>query len=199
MLFAGLSEFLIIAAIAFAISQRHRNQTRLVFISYLLCGLIVAATSLLGALKFLGIADLPLAYFRLGFASLFFAMTGFIVTGLWPFLISRRKKQLGAGLIIIALCSAAINGFTPIKALGSISIILSAMAAIWILKEARPLAITAFCLLLSTLVWGAVLSDDNLRIGFFHMAIAGFFSCLALAIKHSANHPCPDFPPKSTR
>jgi len=118
------------------------------------CAFIVAATALLGALRLLEIVDFTTLYRRLGFISYFFAMTGFIVTGLWVQLVADGKVMVAKILIAIALFGLVINLFTAVKLLGSAVVLLSAISAVWVLKESRAYAIVALMLLLSTLVWG---------------------------------------------
>jgi len=183
MFFAGFSEFFIIGSLVYALSQRNTQQTTAVAISHITCAFIVGATALLGALRFLEIADFAALYQGLGFISIFFAMTGFVVTGLWPQLVADGKAMLATILIAIALLGLLINLFTSVKLLGSVAVILSVISAVWVLNKSRPYAITALLLLLSTLVWGAVIDDENWRIGLFHLSIAGFFSVMTMAIK----------------
>jgi len=186
MLFAGLSEFFIIGSLIYALSQRNTEQTVVIAISHITCAFIVAATALLGALRLLEIVDFASLYQGLGFISVFFAMTGFIVTGLWVQLVADGKVIVAKILIAIALFGLVINLFTAVKLLGSAAVMLSAISAVWVLKESRSYAVVALMLLLSTLAWGAVIVDENCRVGLFHLSIGGFFSFMALAIKHQA-------------
>ena len=62
MLIAGLSEFLIIAGILFALIQRDRRQTTVLVYGYMLCAFTIAMAALLGALQFLEIANVDSIY-----------------------------------------------------------------------------------------------------------------------------------------
>ncbi|MFT6777665.1 MAG: hypothetical protein ACI9J4_000291 [Paraglaciecola sp.] len=184
MLIAGLSEFLIIAGILFALKQRDRRQSTALAYGYVLCAFTVALSALLGALQFLEIANVGSVYQALVYTSTFFAMTGFTVIGLWPTLFNTNKVYIAYGLLAFALMGFIINLFISLPILGNLALCIAVITSILLIPNTRRYSIGGLSILLSTVIFGLIITDNNIRIGVFHLCIGLFFVAMGLTFKH---------------
>ena len=187
MLIAGLSEFLIIAGILFALIQRDRRQTTVLVYGYMLCAFTIAMAALLGALQFLEIANVDSIYQAFVYASTFFAMTGFTVIGLWPTLININKVYIAYGLLAFAIIGFLINLFISLPILGNLALCIAVITSILLIPDTRRYSIGGVSILLSTLILGLVITDNNIRIGVFHLCVGLFFVALGLTFRQPAH------------
>ena len=187
MLIAGLSEFLIIAGILFALRQRDRRQPTALAYGYVLCAFTIAMAALLGALQFLEIAKVDSVYPVLVYTSAFFAMTGFTVIGLWPTLIYTNKTYIAFGLLAFTLMGFIINLFISLPILGNLALCLAVITSILLIPDTRRYSIGGLSILLSTVILGLIITDNNIRIGVFHLCVGLFFVAMGLTFKQSTH------------
>jgi hypothetical protein len=185
MLIAGLSEFFIIAGILFALRQRDLRQPTALAYGYLLCAFTIAMAALLGALQFLEIANVDSVYQAFVYTSTFFAMTSFTVIGLWPTLFNTNKTYIAYGVLAFTLMGFIINLFISLPILGNIALCIAVISCILLIPDTRRYSIGGLSILLSTAILGLIITDNNIRIGVFHLCVGLFFVALGLTFKPS--------------
>ncbi len=192
MLIAGLSEFYLIAALILASLYAPKNTPKNIQIGYLFALFITALAALSGALKYLDILDTNSWHHVFSYASKHLAMAVFVICALWPLLKNLRQKQLAFYLLLLSLFSFLINLSLDLAFTADIVIISSIFFAFSLLKAdktARFKLLAALSILLSTLLWGAIIDNNSLRIGIFHLCLGSYFLLLAHTLSaYHLNH-----------
>jgi hypothetical protein len=190
MILAGLSEFLIAAGVVFALWNIRPSSTPInALVTIGLLSTLVA--SLLGAVTFLSAFDTSQYHQVFTYFSKHIGMTAFIIGASWSHLKSHKAKQFALAILVVAAGSFTVNFFTKLDLL-SVSIMLIALIFVAYQvaynKQAQNNIFISIALLMSTLLWGAIIKDTDIRIGIFHVCVAAFllFFTLALRIKRVA-------------
>jgi hypothetical protein len=190
MILAGLSEFLIAAGVVFALWNIRPSSTPIkALVTIGLLSTLIA--SLLGAVKFLSAFDTSQYHQVFTYFSKHISMTAFIIGASWSHLKSNRAKQLALSILVVAAGSFSVNFFINLDLL-SVSIMLIALIFVAYQvaynKQAQNNIFISIALLMSTLLWGAIIKDTDIRISIFHVCVAAFllFFTLALQIKRVA-------------
>jgi hypothetical protein len=185
MMISGLTEFLIIGSIIYALITLPSNHNHISTL-YRVSLLITLVAAGLGAIMFLTTVNVNTYHQYFAFISKHTALTTFIIAAAWGALHSKLSKLISAGLILAAFASLFINIFTELSFLSMI-ILLMALAFIGFCiksdKTSLSLLVLAVVALLSTLVWGAVIKDQDLMIGSYHVSVAVFYFLITLSFK----------------
>jgi hypothetical protein len=185
MLISGLTEFLIIGSIIYAlivIPSNHNHISTLYRVS-LFITLVAAA---LGAVMFLTAININAYHQYFTFISKHIALTAFIVGAAWGAYNSKLHKLIAGGLVLAALASLVINMYTDLSLISMIILLITLAFTGFCIKSNKTsllflvLAVTA---LLSTMVWGAIVKDQDLMIGIYHVCVAVFYVLISLALK----------------
>jgi|GEM_PF-1979497 len=188
MLIAGLSEFLIIIALLWTgIRQPFSAQSSLRFL-FLICLMITGIAASLGAIKYLTAMDTQHAHQLMTYVAKHFAMPSISLLTLHivnhTFRQSRTIHKITVFLALSSVCSLVLNQTYAVGFISDGIIISSLLMAIKISWESatvsKYISMAVLCLI-STLIWGMVINDQSIRIGFFHCALALFFFFLAKA------------------
>lgn len=185
MLIAGLSEFLIIASLIWiAIKHPFAHHTHLRNL-LLLCLFITAVAASLGAIKYLTAFNTQNAHSIMTYISKYLAMPAISLLTLFHFnntaTPSRSLVIMIRFLIGISILSFALNTQYQLGFINDGVIIFSLILACWSNNSAFKYISIAILCLASTLLWGAIITDQNIRTGVFHSAVALFFLFLGTA------------------
>lgn len=183
MILAGLSEFLIIASIIYALKTLPVNQPIMATV-YRLGLLVTLCASALGGLYFLDILDVGEYHKTFTFISKHVALTAFIIGAGWSFYSSQPKKIIALLILASAFVSLGLNTVQELSLL-SMGIMLAAIIFTLFCMSSSLSALKLLAIgtviLLSTLVWGAVISNTDLMIAVYHVCVAGFYLLAALS------------------
>jgi len=185
MLLAGLSEFVIMGAILYALIALPKNSPAMDSI-YKLALLITLFASTLGAIKFLSDLDISKYHQIFTFISKHVAVTAFIICAGWPLFRTKATQILAVSILISTLVSLIINLFTELSLLSMGIMIFALGFTIYSMKENKTAMLylsLATGLLLSTLFWGAFIKDLDTMIGVYHLCVGGFYLLAALSFK----------------
>jgi hypothetical protein len=185
MLIAGITEFLIIGSILYALAtlpSQHGHISTLYRVALLVT--LIAAS--LGAVKFLTSIQISDYHQFFTYISEHVALTAFIITGAWGVFKSKQAKIIAAGIVAASLISFIVNFSTDLSQL-SIIIILLALVFTAFNMRSNPASlrylIIAILVLLSTLLWGAIIKDRDTMIGVYHACVGLFYVLITLSFK----------------
>ncbi|MFT7111159.1 MAG: hypothetical protein ACI843_002839 [Psychrobacter glaciei] len=185
MLISGLTEFLIMGSIIYAliaIPANHGYMSTLYRVSLLL----TLTASTLGAVIFLSSVDVTAYHQYFTFISKHIALTTFIIGGAWSVYNSRMKRIIAGGLILVALTSLIINIYTELSLLSMILLVTTFAFTGFCMKsniKSLILLMLAVTALLSTLLSGSMVKDKDLMIGIYHLCVALFYLFITLSYK----------------
>ena len=189
MLLAGFSEFYLIAALAYAAILAPKQSHPAVTAGYLAVLSLTALAAICGAIRYLELGDVLIWHTELSFYSKHLAMPGFVILALWPNLLSSKARLAAIGLLVMSLISCLLNLYYPLSPLSDGIIVVAILCAAYTLRSNRRTLghiAMALALLLSTLLWSAVITDNSLRIGIFHLCLGSVFVLLARSLNKSA-------------
>lgn len=180
MIVAGLSELFLLWALGFAFyTNRHTHKNHLVVIALF----ITTFAAVMGFIRYLELADTQSLHQSLSFAAKHGAMPGFLLGLLWS---TFKRAIIAYALLTIVVINIVIHSISPIPMSTDILIVGLSLYLIYELRgDRRPLycGIIGLALLLSTLIWGAIIADKSLSIGAFHLCLGGFIACITFAAK----------------
>lgn len=180
MYIAGLSELLLLSALLFAANDSiHQQRHPLVYVAL---GITFCA-AIMGLLRYLEIADTLTWHQSLSFAGKHFAMASFLIALLWQ---SLSPKALPYALVAVSLVFTLINYLTPIGIISDAYIVLLSLILVFKIRHSQQSMYMGLCgiaLLLSTLAWGAIIQNENLRIGIFHLCLSSFYVLITLSAR----------------
>ncbi|MGK0247581.1 MAG: hypothetical protein ACI910_000304 [Oleispira sp.] len=185
MLIAGITEFLIIGSILYALAtlpSQHGHISTL----YRVALLVTLTAASLGAVKFLTSIQISDYHQFFTYISKHVALTAFIITGAWGVFKSKQSKIIAAGIVAASLISFIVNFSTDLPLL-SIIIMLLALVFTAFNMRSNPASlrylIIAILVLLSTLLWGAIIKDRDTMIGVYHACVGLFYVLITLSFK----------------
>ena len=184
MLLAGLSETVLISGLLFAYRTLPAHDSQLIRVLFNLSLLITGTAAIFGFIRYTGLWENISLHQNCSFFAKHIAMTFFINLSAWG-IYQAQYKLLAKTLLSLSVISFTINLAYPLTILSDAIIIVSLillMTRIWTNIRARVFVALAITLLLSTLIWGLLLSDANLKLALFHVSLAGFFIALSLAL-----------------
>lgn len=180
MIVAGLSELFLLLALGFAFyTNRHLHQNHLVDIALF----ITACAAVMGLIRYLELADTQPIHQGLSFVAKHGAMPGFLLGLLWS---TFKRAIIAYALLSIVVINIVINSINPIPMCTDILIVGLSLYLIHELRgDRRPFycGIIGLALLLSTFIWGVIITDKSLSIGAFHLCLSGFFVFISFAAK----------------
>ncbi len=188
MLLAGFSEFFLLAALAVAATKVPQDTHKLIQVGYLAALSLTALSALCGAIRYLDLGDSLVWHQTLTFYSKHLGMPIFVIMALWPNLRSYKTRALAAGFVALSLISCLINLAYSLSVLSDGLMVSVLLFTAYSLRQDRQTAsfiLLALSLLLSTLLWGAIITDESLRIGVFHMCLGGYFIVLASSLNRT--------------
>ncbi len=188
MFLAGLSEFYLLAALAYAATLLAKPAHPAITAGYLTALALTALAALCGAIRYLELGDVIIWHKELSFYSKHLAMSAFVILALWHQLPSSKTRLLAVGLLGGSVISCLLNFHYPLSALSDGIIVSAILLAAYTLRgnrQAMNQIIVALALLLSTLLWSAVITDNSLRIGIFHLCLGSYFALLARSLNSS--------------
>ncbi|NVK38254.1 MAG: hypothetical protein HWE18_10035 [Gammaproteobacteria bacterium] len=186
MYIAGLSELLLLSALLFSAKQGAQQKRHPLI--YVALGITFGA-AVMGLLRYLELANTLEWHKELSFAGKHFAMASFLIALLWQTL---TPRALPYGLVGLALIFTVINYLTPIGIISDAYIVILSLVLIFKVRQnmqALYMGIAGVILLLSTLVWGAIIQDESLRIGVFHLCLSSFYVLITLSSRHLNTKP----------
>jgi uncharacterized membrane protein YccC len=114
------------------------------------------------------------------------ALTAFIITGAWGAFKSKQSKIIAAGIVAASLISFIVNLSTDLSQLSMIIMLLSLVFTAFNMRS-NPASlrylIIAILVLLSTLLWGAIIKDRDTMIGVYHACVGLFYVLITLSFK----------------
>jgi hypothetical protein len=185
MLISGLTEFLIISSIIYALIALPANHGHISTL-YQVSLLITLAASTLGAVMFLSSINVSAYHQYSSFISKHTALTTFIIGAAWSVYDSRIKKIIAGGLILSAFTFLIINIYTELSLLSMFLLLTTLSFTGFCMKSNKTslmLLILAVTALLSTLLWGNIIKDKDLMIGIYHLCVATFYLFITLSYK----------------
>lgn len=186
MFIAGLSEFLLIASLVFAAIKYPCVSPGIRAIYHLTLATTLSA-ALMGALRYLEVADTLFWHKAFSFASKHLGMAGFIGISLLSICRTTLEKQIIFCLMAIATCSFVVNIFASYPILSDAVIILLLGFGVHLFRSnmtAATLVVMATAILLSTLLWGGIIHDENIRLGVFHVCLSLFIVLFSQGVQH---------------
>ena len=190
MFLAGISEFYLLAALAYATTLRAQPAYPAITAGYLAALTLTALAAISGAVRYLELGDVLFWHKELSFYSKHLAMPAFVILALWPNLPSSKTRLIAIGLLTMSLVSCLLNLNYSLGVLSDGIIVSAILLAAYTLRDNRQILsqiIVALALLLSTLLWSALITDSSLRIGVFHLCLGSVFVLLARSLNASAN------------
>lgn len=184
MLLAGLSETVLISGLIFAYRTQSVHTSKLIRGSFILSLLIIGSAATFGFMRYTGLWDNLSPHQTMSFIAKHLAMAVFINLSAWG-IYQAQYKLLAKTLLSLSVISFTINLVYSLTILSDAIIIASLtllMARVWPNIRARAFVALAITLLLSTLIWGLILSDANLKLALFHVSLGGFYITLSLAL-----------------
>jgi hypothetical protein len=178
MLIAGLSELLLVAALGFAFLHNVKNSQSLIASTAIIC---TGAAAIMGFMRYLELADTQSLHQSLSFISKHFAMSAFLTGLLWQ---RFSQKIIPYFILTITAISFILNTMNSIGVLSDAIIVFLCLYLIYkvrIRRSALIQGVLALLVLTSTLIWGAVIEDQSLLLGVFHLCLACFFILIVLA------------------
>ena len=187
MLIAGFSEFLIIISLIWVTVQQPFSKHFQFRALLLMCLITTITAASLGAIKYLMPANIQEAHSVMTYASKHLAMPFICLLTLYhinkTFARSRAIHLSVLILTALSLLSFTLNLWYALSFISDTAIIGSLIIATFASRNSprivRYLSVGIVCLT-STILWGLIIQDDNLRIGAFHSAVALFFFFLGL-------------------
>ncbi len=191
MFLAGISEFYLLAALAYAATLLAKPAPPAITAGHLAALTLTALAAICGAIRFLELGDVLIWHKELSFYSKHLAMPAFVILALWHNLPSSKTRSIAIGLLTMSLVSCWLNFIYSLGALSDGIIISAILLAAYTLRANRQVFVQimlALALLLSTLLWSALITDNSLRIGIFHLCLGSFFVLMARSLRTSATH-----------
>lgn len=185
MLLAGLSEFIIIAGIVYALFKMPKQTLAIESIGKLAL-LVTLIASSLGAIKFLTDINVNQYHVIFTFMSKHIAVTAFIICAGWGFFTTNINRIIATVILISAFASLLINMVTELSLLSMIIMVIALVFTIFNMRSKttsmKQLLFATACLL-STLAWGAFIKDMDTMIGVYHLCVGLFYFFAALSFK----------------
>jgi len=188
MFLAGLSEFYLLATLAYAATLLAKPAHPAITAGYLAALALTAAAAICGAIRYLELGDVLIWHKELSFYSKHLGMPGFVLLALWPNTLSRKTRFIATGLLAMSLISCLLNLVYSLGALSDGIIVSAILLAAYTQRHNRLVfrqIMVALTLLLSTLLWSAIITDNNVRIGIFHLCLGSYFVLLARSLSSS--------------
>ncbi len=177
MLLAGLSEAFIIGAILYALKTLP-SHSRFMGVIFQLSLLITLTASLFGAIKFLTDLDVSRYHGLFTYLSKHLALTAFIIGAAWQHFESNLNKNIAYLILVSAFVSLLLNIKHELSLVSMIIMLLAIAFTLLNLKSNSKALIRlslATVVLLSTLIWGALISNKDLLIAVYHLCVGGFY------------------------
>jgi len=188
MFLAGISEFYLLAGLAYAATLLAKPAHPAITAGYLTALTLTALAAICGAIRYLELGDVLFWHKELSFYSKHLAMPAFVILALWHNLPSSNTRLIAIGLLAMSLVSCLLNLTYSLSALSDGIIVFAIFLAAYTLRDNRQVLgqiIVALALLLSTLLWSALITDNSLRIGIFHLCLGSVFVLLARSLNAS--------------
>ncbi len=185
MFIAGISEFFLLATLAITLRYPPNKPLTVVFNGYILSISIISLTAILGALRYLELADTLYWHQKFVYLSKHIGMPLFIIASLWPSLETKNSRLSALSILIMSFVSCIANIHLSLDFVSDAGLILGILLAIHTLKAQQTRLIhilLALALLLSTLIWSTLITDANLRIGIFHLCLGLYFVLTSRAL-----------------
>jgi hypothetical protein len=187
MLIAGFSELLIIISLIWVTIHQPFSKHYQFRAILLMCLITTIVAASLGAIKYLMPVNIQEAHSVMTYASKHLAMPFICLLTLYhinkTFTQSRAIHLSVLILTVFSLLSFTLNLWYALSFITDAAIIGSLIIATYASRHSahimRYLSFGIACLT-STILWGQVIQDDNLRIGAFHSVVALFFFFLGL-------------------
>lgn len=187
MLIAGFSEFLIIISLIWVTVQQPFSKHFPFRALPLMCLIITGTAASLGVIKYLMTVNIQEAHSIMTYASKHLAMPFMCLLTLYhlnkTFDQSRAINLSVLILTVLSLVSFTLNAWYALSFISDAAIIGSLIIAMYASRNSprivQYLGLGIVCLS-STILWGLIIQDDNLRIGAFHGVVALFFFFLGL-------------------
>jgi hypothetical protein len=189
MVIAGTSEFLLIASLIFAAIKAPKLKPRLKLI-YLVALTSTFFAATMGVFRYLELADTVALHSGFSFASKHLGMALFIGITLLAATSKSGENHPIIALIGISIVSLIINSFASLVILSDAVIILLLAYGIY-LQRNRPnifiQLVLATLILLSTLVWGVIIHNPDIRLGVFHLCLSLFIFIFTVSMNTKLN------------
>ncbi len=185
MFIAGISEFFLLAALAIALSCTPTKTFSLIFSGYILSISIIGFTAILGALRYLELADTLYWHQQFVYLSKHIAMPLFIIAALWPSLRSKKTQCAALLILMVSVVSSVSNVYFLFSFVSDATLMLGISLGIYTFRHQQTKLLQllmALALLLSTLVWSALINEANFRIGIFHICLGLYFALISHAL-----------------
>ena len=184
---AGTSEFLLLASLLFAVFKgpKLNAQLRTVYLIAIV-STFVAAT--MGVFRYLELADTIAWHSAFSFASKHLGMALFISIALLTITTTKQEKKPIYILLSIGLVSVVVNLITSFEMLSDAIIALLLAYGIYLKRKYPSIAIqlsVATVIILSTLAWGAIVHNPDIRLGIFHLCLSLFIFLFIQGISQS--------------
>lgn len=176
MVIAGTSELLLLASLCFAGLKSPKINSHLQFI-YIGAITTTFLAAIMGFFRYLDLADTTTLHTAFSFASKHMGIPLFIGIALLSVTPAQSNKLPILELLGLSFISLIINSFVPLAILSDAVIILLLIYGIYIQEKRPQIAIQlalATIILLSTLLWGAIIQNPDIRIGIFHLCLSLF-------------------------
>jgi len=188
MFLAGISEFYLLAALAYAATLLAKPAHPAIRAGYQAALALTALAALCGAIRYLELGDVIIWHKELSFYSKHLAMSAFVILALWHKLPSSKARLMASALLGLSVISCLLNLSYPLSALSDGIIVSAILLAAYTLRGNRQAVgqiMVALALLLSSLLWSAVITDNSLRIGIFHLCLGSYFVLMARSLNTS--------------
>jgi hypothetical protein len=190
MLIAGITEFLIIGSILYALAtlpSEHGHISTL----YRVALLVTLTAASLGAVKFLTSINISAYHQYFTYISKHVGLTVFIIAAAWRVFISTRSKIIAGGLVAASFVSFILNLSSELTLLSMVIMLLALVFTAFNMRS-NPTSLTfliiGFSALLSTLLWGAMIKDTDTMIGIYHTCVGLFYVFITLSFKGISGH-----------
>ena len=190
MLLAGISEFYLLASLAYAAPLVPKQSQRIIQFGYLGALSLTAMAALCGAIRYLELGDSLAWHQELSFYSKHLGMPVFVVLALWGNLPSVSRRLGAITLLLMSALSCLANLYYQLSMASDAIIVMALVFAAYSLKNNRRALkhiVMALALLLSTLLWSAIITDTSLRIAVFHVCLGSYFVLTARSF-NKGNH-----------
>jgi len=177
-----------LAGLAYAATLLAKPAHPAITAGYLAALTLTALAAICGAIRYLELGDVLFWHKELSFYSKHLAMPAFVILALWHNLPSSNTRLIAIGLLAMSLVSCLLNLTYSLSALSDGIIVFAIFLAAYTLRDNRQVLgqiIVALALLLSTLLWSALITDNSLRIGIFHLCLGSVFVLLARSLNAS--------------
>lgn len=186
MLIAGLTELILIAAVSFAARRAPKPVGSLLQTGYVIALCCIGVAAFVGGLRFLELANTHSYHIALTYVAKQVATPVFVLCALWPHLTSPTARLTAKLLMLLAVVSCLLNLRFELAWLADAIIVTVLVFAAFQVKGMHRASfgvLLGLMLLLSNLLWQAMIDNESLRIGIAHVCLAGFFMVVAKSMQ----------------